>query len=221
MLGTLGFCAAALAFLAYAYSSGKIANKPQFAIKSYRLAYMAAGIASLIWAVGTLAGNSTLEAFVLAGDAFIMAATVLLLRTVVPAKDANLASGAVAIVLAGALFWRAVDSGADPVLRDNILVFNTPRPFAAFLAIVLLLIWVRANVCFYRKVVASTLKSDVLRYSYFIPNIMAFLGISSFLFAERSLTIVLGFATVIVAFLILTGFNYAVVSAVRKGAHHG
>lgn len=220
MLGTLGFCAAALAFMAYAYSSTKIAKKSPFGVQTYAWAYTVAALASIVWAAGTLAGNGSLETFVLVGDGLIMVATVLLLRTLVPAKHANLASIGAAVALAGALVWRAMDSGENPVMTDNILLFNTPRLFGAFLALVLLFVWVRSNMRFYQEVVLPAFKSDALRYTYFVPNVLAFMGISGFLFAEKSLTVVVGFTMVVMAFFALAGLNYAVVKLVHKGVSH-
>ncbi len=221
MLGTLGFCAAALAFVAYADSSVKIAKKTRFKVKPYGWAYIIAGLANLVWAVGTLTGNNTIEAFVLVGDGLIMVSTVLLLWAIVPAKYTSLASTAAAVMLAGALAWRAMDSGPNPILRDGILAFNTPRLFGAFLAIVLLVVWVRANLRFYQDVVLPKLTNDTLRFAYFVPNVLAFMGISGFLFAQKSITIVVGFTMVIMAFLALTSLNYAVRNMIQQGVSHG
>ncbi len=220
MLGTLGFCAAALAFMAYAYTSTKITKKSHFQIQTYSWAYTVAALASIVWAAGTLAGDGSLETFVLIGDGLIMVATVLLLRTIVPAKYVNPATVGAIVALAAALAWRAMDSGQSPVMDDNILLFHTPRLFGAFLAIVLLVVWVRSNMRFYQEVILPALKNDAFHYTYFVPNVLALMGISGFLFAEKSLTIVVGFTMVVMSFLALAGLNYVVVKMARKGISH-
>lgn len=215
MLGTLGFSVAALAFAAYGYTSWLFGKNQNFRLRSYSTAYYAAALGALCWMIGTLI-DGNLEVWVLLGDAFIMLSTVLLVRTLVPVKSVDVATYGSTAVLAAALLWRAMDGGVNPVLRDSVLVFNTPRLFGVFLAIVLLVVWVRANMQFYQLVVLPKARVDFFRTSYFAANVVGIVGVSAFLFARKSATIILGFTMVILTFLTLTALNYQVSRDVRK-----
>lgn len=221
MLGTIGFSAAALVVVLYGLSSTKLQKKgTDSRMKVYGSAYLVAALAFLAWAVGTQGSDSTLQASVLVGDGLLMVSTLLLLWTLAPAKYATILTTIAAVVSVLAVIYRAQVSGPDPIMRDSILVFNTPRAFGAFLALVLLLVWLRANMHFYERVVEKVVHTNLLRPSYFAANVLGFMGVSGFLFARKTVTIITSFTMVALAFATMAALNYIALRGIQKGVRH-
>ena len=217
MLGTVGFGAATLVFLAYGLTAHKYATKEaSFQLKTYSLAFIITALACAVWAVGTRL-DSALESFVLVGDALLLVASILLVRNVSPPKQTNLYTSLVVGLSVCSLIYRAVSGGQGPIMRDGILVFYTPRIFGVFLITLLLAVWVRANMKFYAQVIRPTIKGVSLQSSYFAANMLGAIGVSGFLFARKPVTIVISFSMLVLAYLTLSALNYVALKPDAKG----
>ena len=220
MLGTFGFSAAAIAFFAYGFTSRKFAlNDKVFLISEYTSAYYSAALACVFWAIGTRASGSELMKFVVLGDGFVLLASIFLFRVLLANKH-RLYYTVLAIVIAiGALIYRSSVTTL-PIMKDGVLVFYTPRLFGAFLIVVLLAVWLRANMAFYDKLVNKAAKLSVFRTNFYATNLVGIIGVCGFLFAHKSITIAVSFSMLIVALLGLSALNYVILNPAKKEVNH-
>jgi hypothetical protein len=219
MLGTLGFTAAAVAFLAYGITAHKIAKGADFNRDDYLYSYILTALGCLVWAAAVLAGHNTL-AFVIVGDALLLVASAYLLNTLFSRKLTLPYILAGTLLLYVLLTIRLTGGGAEPIIRDGILIFNTPRLFGFLLGVLLLVVWVQSNMNFYRKVIDKKLPG-LLRSAYFSANILGFISVISFLMARHDLTIITAFGLLVSTFALMAGLNYYVGSLpIRKVVKH-
>lgn len=219
MIGIVGFFVAALTFLIYGYTSYELAErKKTFDRASYLFAYLLIAFACVVWGMSINLSMSTLSNGVLFGDYLLLAATIALLLTLVK-KEQKLLALAGGLLISGLLIWtRSATLDTNPVVSDGILVFNTPRVFGGLLALVVLVIWVRANMHYFTEAVDKKLQ-PIVRPAYFSMNVLGFISVTAFLFARKSLTIIVAFAMLVGSFIMLAVLNYYVLH--QKGAHHG
>lgn len=220
MLGTIGFITAAVTYLIYGYSSYNLAKKnPGFDREIYFTSYIFTAIACTVWALSINRVFFDLEVGVLIGDLFLLLASVLLLTTFIKQslELPVLVLGSIASITL--VLFRALSSDISPVVRDSVLVFNTPRVFGVLLAAVMLFVWVKANMNFYSKVVHPKLP-NLLRPQYYAANLLGFISVTSFLMARKNITIIFAFGLLVSSFLFLVILNYYVQSIPRKAAKH-
>lgn len=207
MLGTFGFFVAAIAFLAYGFSSyGLASTKHNFSRTNFLIAYILIATACLTWGVGVQLDIQQLKTAIYTGDALLLAACVFLLATTVK-KSQQLSVFILGVLTAGVLlFIRINTSVQDAFVRDGILIFNTPRIFGAILAVILLTVWVKANMNFFTTVIDKNIQS-ALRPNYFAANMVAYIGVIGFLLARKNITISVSFAMIVLAFFCLVALN--------------
>lgn len=220
MLGSLGFIAAAVAFAAYGYYAYALAERVTFQRTVYTFSYFLTAAACIIWAAAALEAIDTFT-LVVTGDALLLSATACLAYSLAPRKITMpyIILGVAAAF--GLLFLRIISTGVEPFVRDGILVFNTPRVFGAVLGMVLLTIWVRANMNFYTKIIDPRFPG-VFRASYFSLNLIGFTAAMAFLLARKNLTIIVAFALLVSSFAFLSALTYYVhgLKPLKKEAHH-
>lgn len=219
MLGLVGFSIAALVFVLYGFSALQYKEKKGPSLGLYAGAFLLTAVACLIWAAGTQAEAASLETFVIVGDVFLLAASVILAKTLFT-KNSSLYLGLAALVAVGALLYRVNVDYTDPVMKEGVLVFYTPRIFGALLAATVLGIWLRANMQFYDQYVRKRLKLDVLRPMYFTANILSLIGLTGVMFARKSLTISLAFSMIVLGYLTMSALNLTVFNQTKKGVKH-
>jgi len=221
MLGTVGFVAAAIAFSLYGFSSFKLAEGTNYKRADYLIAYVITATACLTWAISIqVAGN--LLGWVIAGDVLLLVASVFMLNSFMTRKltlPYLLVAGA---IISGLLYLRLTSTVSDPVIRSNVLIFNTPRLFGSLLSLALLVIWVRANMRYFDTVVSPRLA--LLRPSYYSLNLFGFVSVVAFLMARKDITIIIAFTILVTSFVFLTILNYYVKSTLNphddKGKQH-
>lgn len=220
MLGTLGFTAAAVAFAVYGYYAHVLAERVPFQRTAYTFSYFLTAAACIVWAAAALGTIDTFS-LVITGDALLLSATACLAYSLFPRKLSVPYIMAGAVVAFGLLFLRIANTGTEPFVRDGILVFNTPRVFGAVLGMILLVIWVRANMNFYNKVVDPRFPG-LFRASYFSLNLIGFTSAISFLLARKNLTIIVAFTLLVTSFAFLSALTRYVRSLkpFRKKVHH-
>lgn len=221
MLGIIGFLSAAIAFSLYGYSSFKLSKKSKnFDHTNYFWAYQLTALACIVWAFSIQGSILNLASGVLIGDMLLLLASVLLLTTLFkPSQElAIMAIGSLTSLVV--IYLRINSSELDPIIRDGILVFNTPRLFGAILAIVLVLIWLKANMNFYERAISPKI-SQLLRPQYYTSNLLGLIGVVGFLIARKNLTIVLSFSLIVLVFLFLLLLNNYVLSLPKKVVRRG
>lgn len=219
MIGTIGFIIASLAFLAYGFTSYKLAkHKNNFDRKSYFVAYILVATACVVWGVGIHLEQILLNNAVILGDCLLFGATIALLVTTVK-KAEKVPAIITGILVFGLLLWvRLLSVVNNPTIIDGILVFNTPRIFGGLLSIAILIVWVKANMHYFTEVIDKKLQ-PILRPSYFSMNVLGFISVTGFLFARKSLTIIVSFSMLVGCFVLLSLLNYYVLNT--KGEIHG
>lgn len=222
MLGLIGFLVAALTFSLYGYSVQKYKTKKiSFDLDYYSSAFALTAVGCVVWALGTQSSGSALEKYVLIGDLFLLAATTVLVWVLT--KKIPYMIGAL-LVSAGALLYRAQVDFAQPVIRDSVLVFNTPRVFGTILLLAVLFVWLPVNMKFYSLYIRSKVTQDLLRPTYYTVNLISLVGLAGFLLARKQLTITMSFTTIIFGYLVLALLNITVrtqLAKSTKGVHHG
>lgn len=220
MLGLFGFSVAAITFVVYGLVAMKFKNKSsKYDINSYGYGFFFVAIACAVWALTTQSSNDSLNSLVLVGDAFLLLGSIVVFRKML-SKSTNLTYDVILVIAAvAALTYRAYYSSQSPIMHDGILVFYTPRLFGALLVVVMFAVWFRANMNFHDTVIAKMLNSDVLRAPYFSFNLIGFIGISGFLFARKSITIIFSFSMLVLAYLSLAALNY--IALRNKGLKNG
>lgn len=205
MVGLIGFGIAALVIFLYAYSIDAFHGSTKtFDIKTYYIAYLCLAAALVIWAVGTQLRPSGLKAAVILGDILVLTTTVLLARIITPKKYLNQVTVAAGLVAIAALIYRAAN--LHPVMKDGVLIFYTPRVFGALLILALLFVWLRVNNKLFDDVISKH-RLAIERSTYFSSNFVGYIGVCGFLFARKSITIIVAFSMFIFSFLMLLVLN--------------
>lgn len=219
MIGSIGFFVASLAFLAYGFTSYKLAkHKQSFDRKSYLIAYILVATACAVWGAGIHLEQIVLNNAVILGDCLLFGATIALLVTSVK-KAEKIPAIITGILVFGLLLWvRLLSVAKNPTVVYGILVFNTPRIFGGLLSIAILIVWVKANMHYFTEVINKKLQ-PILRPSYFSMNVLGFISVTGFLFARKSLTIIVSFSMLVGSFVMLSLLNYYILNL--KGATHG
>lgn len=220
MIGSIGFVLASIMFLAYGFSANKLAKpKKNFDHKSYFIAYIFVAIACLVWGLGMHLGKDLINQVVIVGDCLLFGAIIALVVTSAKKKEKVPALIVGIITFSLLLAVRLLSPSIDPVIRDGVLVFNTPRIFGTILSLAILIVWVKTNMAYFKEAVPAKLQA-ILRPSYFSMNVLGFIGVTGFLFARKNLTIIVSFSMIVISFAVLTSLNYYVLS-LKKGAKHG
>lgn len=206
MLGLIGFLTLALIVGVYAYTS--YANYTLVPLREKRLfvsAYGLLGMAALVWAATFVVPEAAVSPLVFASDVVLIAATGCMLGVIFDIARPRIFAP---LVLAGAgiLTVRAFVVPPSAYIADGLLIFNLSRVEALVFGLVFLIAWLPATI----KVVHLALRS---------PRLLPFSGIVSFLFisvvlmtgffltAIRPIMIIISFASIVVLFALLIGFN--------------
>lgn len=211
MWGLIGFSFATAVFLLFGHTAYrvKIKKTDNFIIKHYVVGIVLAASACALWAATSLIGSASFTSVsIIVGDILLVLATLYLLNAWI--DDDNRLPAIIGVGMAGILLVlaRIFIFKPDAYILDGVLVFNTPRVLAIVLIAMLFSIWFYANYRFY-SIVAPRVKS-VSNYaqSTFFLNVMALVGISGFLVARKPFTIVASFVLFVVAYAVLSLFNY-------------
>lgn len=216
MLGFVGFSLVALVVMLYSFSAKNLGTESRtFGLNLYYAAYLILTAALFVFAIGTQVSPENLKYFVVSGDVLVLISTILLARIITPKKYLNLVTALGVIAGALLVYFRAMD--VDSVMRDGVLVFYTPRWFGAVLVLVLLVVWLKVNIEFYKKIIVKNSDAEILEPYYFSANLLGYMGMGGFLFARKTLTIVFSFTMLGLSFLLMFLMNTYVPRLSGKG----
>lgn len=181
MLATAGFLITALLLVSFAYSFNNLIKDSNKELQPFALAYLLIAAAFLMWGLISLnTATTSLAHTVLIGDAMLLSASICAASIYISRwKKAFLAaSGIVAVVL---LYARDKHYYPKPSLHQGILYFNTQRPVAILLSVLLIVAWLPACMKVARIV---TDKAGLQRYYSLYASTYALAVISAALFIE-------------------------------------
>ncbi|MBI1857029.1 hypothetical protein HY003_01270 [Candidatus Saccharibacteria bacterium] len=217
MLAALGFTTTGILFGIFAYRLRVLQQKQNLSvINNFAAAYILLGLAFLIWGAVSIVGDLDLLALsVIAGDALLLAATILM-SNILFAKHRRkhlfvygLAAAGVSLFLVRAFFFYPM-----PFMTDGILFFNSQRLVSFTITFAFLMIWLPVNL---RMATMLTQKTPSLAKLYSYMYTTATLAAVIFILAKAPMTVALSFTAISVSFLMLIISNEFLIT--MKGAH--
>lgn len=216
-LATVGFISAGLFFIVFAYTFFSLTEKklPKV-LRHFSYAYISLASAFIVWGIAAFIGEQRiLNQSVTMGNILLLLSTFFLLNFYfADNKRKYPILGGWIILSVLFLWWRVVYFFPQPVLLDGILVFNTPLPVSAVLGLIILSIWLPANLKV-AKVITEKLKKNELSFIYASVYVLATFAALLFLAAKTTLVIILSFAVLVISFIILIASNF-LVQVVKK-----
>jgi hypothetical protein len=220
MLAEFGFLAIGVCFAAFAYTFKiYVLDKTGLKLIQFSYAYFCLALAMITWGVAVAIGGDRLLAnSVFLGDFFIISGTVFMLDLLMGERNLLFTILGAAALLA--LFdIRTTHYAAHPHMANSVLLFDTPTPVAIGLGLIVLLIWLPANIRV-AKMVTHKIKQDSITSLYSYIYIAATIFALLFITARRQLTVVISFIALGLCFALLLASNVLVEVIEDKHGRH-
>lgn len=232
MIGVISFVIAAMAFCIFAITSNnaKFRKISNLRIIPFANAYLIMMLASICWAYAIYKNKYEITlGSVLIGDFLIMMATLFLLESFVSQKRIKLVQSFAITIGSILLAFRLFIIRPDPTITNGILEFKTQFIVFVILAIILLIIWINANIRFGRSIIKFNAKTNLQRNNitsteknndfiappgrflwpcWIISNVLLFVGFCSFMIAKNPIFIATGFFAIIISLVSMSTINY-------------
>lgn len=209
MYAMLGFGVAGILFLIFALSfNNKVVKGLKLDLSSFVYAYACLAAAFFGWAMAPVFGSQEiLVTSLIVGNALFLLGTIFMLRVIVSKKIRHMVVNIAGLIAASLFAIRIFATHTDPYMDHGVLVFNSSQIVSVTLALLVVAIWLPANISVAKKVVAATKMPD-LGPTYTMLYIFAALSSVIFLAARKPLVIALSFTMLIAVYVALIWSNY-------------
>ncbi len=209
-LAAIGFTTTGLLFAVFAYSFYSLTNtKVQAILKSFSYSYFSLSLAFICWGLAALANNQNiLNLSVLGGNVLLLLTTFFLSNILLPRDKKYKILGLTGVIFLSLLFlwWRITYFPPHPLIVNGILLFNTQPPVALTLSLIILSIWLPANIKT-AFLISEKIKIDGFSYIYSSVYVMATVAAIIFISARTIPVLILSFVGILVCFAMLVFSN--------------